>query len=68
MLHCIHHQVVEQLSQGAGLHSGDVCQLLLPLPAHEASLPHPLVLAIGVGHIKVVEVLLEHEDIELEIK
>ena len=38
------------------------------LPVHEASLPHPLVLAIGVGHIKVVEVLLQHEDIELEIK
>ena len=28
----------------------------------------PLVLAMGVGHIKVVEVLLQHDDIEFEMK
>jgi hypothetical protein len=42
--------------------------LYCPSLAHEASLPHPLVLAIGVWHMKVVEVLLQHEDIESEIK
>ncbi len=30
--------------------------------------PHPLMLAVGVGHTEVVSVLLSHPDIRLEMK
>ena len=41
----------------------DFLSTCVPFPAHEVSLPNPLMVAVGAGHIKVVEV----EEIQLEM-